>query len=326
MKRRLFAILLILLLLGQMVSVAAASDIPMSSAAAYYLEGTMYAFARFPNYDDPGELQVGLMVNGVQVGAEQTPALISTPETPVEYLLLVDCSTSMPVYQDRILALADALMAGGNAAVTVATFGEQFQVAAEGLTDAGSLQIALNGLSYGEQGTDICGGAVYAIDYAKNNLWQPGRLVNLILITDGVPFYSRNASTEAESEIAAAGILKNILAESPQILLHSLCFDRWESNTYEAVASGIGYHLTAENAGSAAEAGHAISALCGSLYGISFPLETYSDALSLRISNREFITVAPVRNLNAPLDDSVLEELPVVIDSETEPETEPEGS
>ena len=163
MKRRLFAILLTLLLMGQMVSAAAATDIPLSSAAAYYLEDTMYAFARFPNYDDPTKLQVGLLVNGVQVGAEQTPALLSTPEQPTEYLLLVDCSTSMPVYQDRIMALADALMAGQNAAVTVATFGEQFRVASERLTDAGSLQAALNGLSYGEQGTDICGGAVPSI-------------------------------------------------------------------------------------------------------------------------------------------------------------------
>lgn len=326
MKRRFFSILMTLLLMGQMVSAVAASDIPMSSAAAYYLEDTMYAFARFPDYSDPTELQVGLMVNGVQVGAEQAPEILATQEQPTEYLLLIDCSTSMPVYQDRILAFADALMAEQYAAVTVATFGEQFRVVAEGLTDVGSLQAVLNGLGYGEQGTDICGGAVYAIDYAKNNLWQTGRLVNLVLITDGVPFYSRNASAEAESELAAAEILKLVLAESPQVLLHSLCFGQWEPNTYDAVASGIGYHLTAENAGSAAEAGNAIAALCGSLYGIGFPLETYSDDLSLKISNREFITVAPVRDLNEPMDDSVLETLPVVIDSETEPETEPETS
>lgn len=321
MKQRLFAILLTLLLMGQMASAVAATDIPMSSAAAYYLEDTLYTFARFPNYDDPTKLQVGLMVHGVQVGAEQTPELLSTTEQPTEYLLLVDCSTSMPVYQDRILALAEALMTGQNAAVTVATFGEQFRVAAEGLADAESLQVALNGLSFGEQGTDICGGAIYAIDYAKNNLWQPGRLVNLILITDGVPFYSRNTSAETESEKAAAEVLKVVLAESPQILLHSLCFDQWEPNTYEAVASGIGYHLTVESAGSAAEAGNAIASLCGSLYGIGFPLETYSDDLSLKISNREFITVAPVCDLNVPMDDSALSELPAVIDSETAPET-----
>lgn len=327
MRRRLFAVLLALLLMSQFAGAAAATDIPMSSAAAYYQEETLYAFARFPNYSDPTELQVGLMVNDVQVGPEQTPEPLITAEAPMEYLLLVDCSTSMPVFQDRILALGEALMAQQAATVTVATFGEAFQVVAEGISDAQSLRDTLNGLSFGQQGTDICGGTVYAIDYANKHLWQPGRLVNLILITDGIPFYSQNATTEAESEKAAAAALKGVLAKYPQILLHSLCFDQWEESTYDAVSSGIGYHMSAGNAEEARKVGSAISELCGSLYRLSFPLETYAEDLSLKISNREFITVAPVSNLNDPLDESVLENIPAVIDSEAAPEAgAPEAS
>ena len=319
LKQRILAVMLVLLLLGQMGGTVFATDVPMSSAAAYYQEETLYAFARFPNYANPTELQVGLMVNDVQIGAEQTPEPLSTVEAPTEYLLLVDCSTSMPVYQDRILALGDALMAQ-QAAVTLATFGEAFEVVAEGLTDAQSLQNALNGLDFGQQGTDICGGVIYGIEYVKNHLWEPGKLGNLILVTDGVPFYSNNTATEIESETLAANALKAVLEESPQILLHSICFDQWEKKTYEAVASGIGYHLTPGNVESTAEAGDAIAALNGSLYRLSFPLETYSDDLSLNISNREFITVAPVRDLNEPADNGVIEELPIIVDVETAPE------
>lgn len=324
MKRRLLAVLLVLLLAGQVMIPVSAANAPMSSAAAYYLDDTMYAFARFPNYADTADLQVGLMVHGVQVGPEQTPEKLTGQEQPAEYLLLIDCSTSMPAYRDRILALAGALMAADQpVAVTVASFGVEFRVAAEGLTDAQSVQAALSGLSFGEQGTDICGGAIYAIDYMKSNRWEPGQLANLILITDGVPFYSHNAATEAESEATAAAALKAVLAESPQILFHSVCFDAWEPVTWDAVSAGIGYHLTVEDTGSAAEVGTAITELYGSLYGLSFPLQEYAEDLSLRISNQEFINVYPVQDLTAPVDASVLEGLPVVIDSEAEPERTP---
>ena len=73
MKRRFFAVLLVLLLVGQLAVPVSAADTPMSSAAAYYLDDTLYAFARFPNYEEAAYLQVGLMVHGVHVGAEQAP-------------------------------------------------------------------------------------------------------------------------------------------------------------------------------------------------------------------------------------------------------------
>ena len=324
MKRRFFAVLLVLLLVGQLAVPVSAADTPMSSAAAYYLDDTLYAFARFPNYEDAADLQVGLMVHGVQVGAEQAPEKRTGQEKPAKYMLLIDCSTSMPAYQDRIMALADALMASEQPVeVTVASFGVEFRVAAEGLTDAQSVRDALAGLSFGEQGTDICGGAIYAIDYMKSNRWEPGELVNLILITDGVPFYSYDTATEAQSENATAAALKEVLTESPQVLFHSLCFDAWEPVTYDAVSAGIGYHLTVDDAGSAAEAGKAITELYGSLYGLGFPLQEYAEDLALRISNREFISVYPMQNLTKPEDHSVLEGLPIVIDSETDPESTP---
>ena len=321
MNRRILSLLLAVLMLGQLTAAVLADGAPPSSAAAYYLDGTLYAFARFPGYEDEEDLQVGLMVNGVQIGSEQSAKKLTAGEAPAPCMLLVDCSTSMPDYMDRLLALGDALMASDvPMSVTVASFGEAFRVVAGDLRDRDSLRSALESLNFGEQGTDICGGAAYAVDYMRDEVWQPGQLASVILVTDGIPFYSHEDAIEVESEASAAAALQAVLAESPQVLFHSVCFEDWERVTYDAVSSGFGYHLTAPDAGTAGKAGETVADYYGSLYGLSFPLEEYSDNLSLKISNTEFTTIDPVRDLTVPEDDSVFEDIPVVIDTE-----DPEG-
>jgi hypothetical protein len=144
----------------------------------------------------------------------------------------------------------------------------------------------------------------------------------VILITDGEPFYSRNAQVEAESEAAAAEALHEILAESPQVILHTVCFENWVSSvTHEAATSGDGVDALVEDVAQAADAGREIAAFHDAFYALRFPLKEYSDDLSLRVSNMQIVSIRRTGDLTVvePGTPGKFDDLPVVVD------TEPDG-
>ena len=134
-----------------------------------------------------------------------------------------------------------------------------------------------------------------------------------------------DAEAEAESENAAAEALRQVLAESPQILLYAVCFGDWEETTHAAVTGAAGLDLTVRGNAEAEDAGGAIAGYYDSLYVLEFPLSEYVEKLALRLSPTDIITVQHVGNLNAPPAE-LPDWLPGVIDSESEggtAETEP---
>ncbi len=331
MKRfKVFALLIVLLTVFSSLSVTAAANGSVFAASAYYVDDTLYAFAQFPDHDDVlNPPKAGLMVHGVQVGGEVSGQKLTESGAPAQYMLLIDNSTSMPAYHARVLALADALLSSGqDVSVTIATFGVRFNVIKEGLTNAADVKKELSKLKYPENGTDICGGAVHAVEHMRSNAWEAGQLAHVILITDGEPFYSRNAQTEAESEAAAAKALQEILAESPQVILHAVCFENWISSvTHEAAASGDGVDAMVQNVEQATDTGNEIAAYCGSFYALKFPLKDYSDDLSLRVSNMQIVSIRRTGDLTVPQTDGPgkFDDLPVVVDTEPDgPKTLPD--
>ena len=326
MKHRWISLLIVFALALSLLSGVGAAADPVRTTGAYYLDKTLYVFAWFPGFEDEGkETKAGLLVNNVQVGEQVEGERIAYTGERAQYMLLIDNSTSMNVYADRIQAVAASMLATEkDISVSIATFGKEFHVLEEGITRADDAKRVISGLRYDEQGTDISGGVIHAVDYVIENGWTVGTLSNIILLTDGVPYYARDPEKEAESEELAANALTKVLAETPQVFVHTICFDAWEEKTYEALRSGEGMDLSVGDTAKAGEAGTQLVEWYTSLYSLVFPLQNYSDDLGLRIASMQMASIRRVADLTRREPPEKRLPLPGVLDSESDEGQEPD--
>lgn len=313
-------------------SVQAVQDVPDNLyASAYEMDNELYAFTNFP-YQDNDE---ATLVTQNQLRKQKAkPEKMTKAAASVPVMLLIDCSTSMPDYKSWIQRIADTLFSERwNVELSVGTFGKRFTMVASHLTDAKSAKKTLSTLQYGEDGTDICGGILQAVQDVKEKQWSPGELHHIIVVTDGEPFYSQDAETEAKSERDSAQLLKEVLEQSPQVLLHSLCFKKWsgEADIFDTVSAFGGVHTTVSNAKGAGEAAHSVLDFINGLYQMSFLLDSSLSSLSsddLQLATgTNFVQITHWQNFDAApmvVIDAPERRLPQVVDQE--PGTKPEES
>lgn len=281
---------------------------------AYYQDGILYAFARFPGYEEIGEQLVELK-NGAVTYDARNPWKLTQQKEPVQYLFLIDCSGSMQSYGMSVQALAETLLrADYPTEVSIAAFGEDFRVVREHLTSTADVWNTMAQLRYSEAYTDIGGAGAKAIRHVCSALWEPGMLSNVILFTDGQPDYAKD---KARAVAEAAKELEEALENAPQVIFHSVCFGRWEETTYKAVSSAGGLHLTPGRDG-AAKAGAEIDRYYDGLYRLEYRLPDYTEGLALKVQDRvEPIPITRVGNLDR---EDFSESAPVGLIGSGEPE------
>ena len=318
------AVFLVLFTFSDTVWATEQNTEPMSVISAYCLDDTVYMAVR-PGENDPGEMQVSLVLGGISNDVREQPDYV----VAVKYVLLVDLSTSMPSYQKSLLSFADALLSEGTegVTVTVAGFGECFEVLSEDISGKEQLRSALNALTYNHRATDICGGMVDALNYFSDGERREGEIVHLILLTDGIPYLTGDPELEeAAIEVSARGAA-DIVAETSEVVIHTVCFrDDWEEVTYSAVSSGKGLQMTAVNTRSAAEAGSKIGQFASSLYEMVFPVNwTFGNermSAQLLISDSgstdmSLVSVQNLRDISVPLAAEVAER-PSIVNPESD--------
>lgn len=323
MKTKWIALLLALLLCVQLAPAAMADPNEASALSAYYCDGSYYAFAWMPDYvGDYLRPEITLVSELSPVSEPQLMDRLIDRETPAEYLLLVDNSTSMGQYLPQIKALAEMLFTHRRVCVSVATFGEAFTLRAEELDNYPDLADVLDTLHFDEQGTDICGGVARGVDYLCAERWQTGELVQLVLVTDGVPYYARDEVVQQESKAAAAEVLSQVYAASPQAFVHLVCFANWDPETYEAVKGGNGMDLIVQDEEQASFDGGLLADWYDALYGAAYPVEREYSALRLRNEENELYTIPLIGTIpvESPAEGSILDELPPVIGGEITPD------
>lgn len=304
MKRKIAAILSVILLLCQFLCCAAAaqtSDPVIRSA--YWTEDVLYTFVQFPQ-EAPEDLEVSLFVNNSRQEGKAHPASLRDAGGAVHVMLLVDTSSSMDIYAYYVNTFAQNLMAGcGGLDITVASMGTEFRIAATGLTRWEDAQTTLRLLDYRYDGSDICGGTAKALEYLGEMDYPAGELCSLVVITDGVPWYSNTPEVEAEREEQAAAAAAARMDMYPEVLVNTLCLRDWEEKTFAALSAGRGLHLTAGASIDAGNAGKALADCLDSLYTVTFPLAGYADtaritdSVQLCVENSWF-SVGNIRNLD----------------------------
>ena len=221
--------------------------------AAYGVENaqtTIYTFAS-PDHLPDDSLQMRLLINddpvlgqGDKEGYIQPvryDSYLKDSGGVTRFLFLIDCSTSMPAYKADIKAFVQSLIENNNkkdcdAVYTIAGCGTQMEVIGQvDMTDLNKVMDVLNTMDYGQQGTDFYTGVISALKYLRSQPLNPGSLTNLILITDGIPYIEGSADVQQLAESA-----KNKIEDTPEILMHTLCLNRWEDDAEKYVAAGSG--------------------------------------------------------------------------------------
>lgn len=270
-KNLLLLPLLVALILPQ---AAAANDGTVALAAQFQQDGYLYVFAALEEWPDGLTVELCSGDLAREIPCEGQPQRTAESDTPVSYLLLVDCSTSMAGFQKRVTDLTKRLTEADktDAIFTIATFGEMFRVEGCGLSGEEAVAV-IETISYVARRSDISQGILDAMEYFRSCRRQTGELLNLVVVTDGIPMYSEDSP--ALSEIAQE------LEEEPSILIHTFGFGSSQARLNTLASLGRGVHVSGQ-AAKGAEIAQYVNELCI----VSFPwnLEGLRSAGELRFT------------------------------------------
>lgn len=236
-----------------MTALAASLKSDVTAAAGYCQGDEFYAFVSTEDaWPDTVTAKAQLDGSAQAFSMEEAPLPLGEGGCPVSYLLLVDRSGSMRGKrsdrnpQNLVQHFAGALYdAGGDRAkFAVATFDENFNNDATDYTDnRQTLLEGVNSIQYDAQKTDLTKSILEALDYLEAYHREAGELVNLVLITDGIP----DGGEERLTPAAAAGRID----VSQSILFHTFGIGTSDSKSPDSLDSlaqlGRGAHTSALN-------------------------------------------------------------------------------
>lgn len=276
----------------------------VSVASAYYKNGFVYCCVKSGNAEtDISSISVGVTSNDGSNGEMRNPKAVKDGDRSVNYMLLVDTSTSMEEYRVQLAAFVDALLRAEHQSVqiTVASFGKTFTIVEEGLSEAEQVRQTLDHLSYTQQISDIGGGVADALAYLSEHTEAGGAIYNLVVLTDGEVYLEGTDIRKAANEAAQA------IEQISEVIVHTVGFGTWETATLKALSSGTGVDCSIRSRNGAVSAGNSVAQFVDSLYYMDLPFKAGKNTefmeaqlmLSIPTSEElEFVPIKSLRNLD----------------------------
>ena len=303
MKQKIVStVCLLLWMLVLPVPAYAQSDMGASVYTGYWAEDSVYLFGDFSQEYVTGQ-EMAMFVNNQERGtANPTPVLQSN--ATIHYMLLIDVSTSTEPYQSFVNRFASELMMAEtqNLMVSVAAFDQEFRMIASDLTEWEDVQNALWSLRYQHDGSNICGSVAEALLFLGKESYAGGEMSNLVVISDGKPWYSKDIAEENALEAQNSEKAVTAMSAYSDIAVHTVCFREWEEKTASALLTEQGLHMEAPTVPQAGEAGRALAEFTDNLYSLQFSLTGYTDAaeisdVMLMGANHQWISLGNIRNI-----------------------------
>lgn len=268
----------------------AAENSAVSVVSAYYHDGFVSTYVKAKKPSKVSDTMLLAEING-KTSRDELFRQPNNSSSRVTYMFLIDASTSMPYYKERINAAATSLLKAENARskkITVAVFGEKFKVIKADMTKSKKITETLNKIKYNHEATDISGGVKSAVKYLSSRISKQDEIVNLVVLTDGIP-YIKNSKNPQEAIKKAAKKTKSVISKSHEVVIHTIGFGNWDANTIDALSAGTGLNLTATDNNSGIEAGKKIANFTDNLYMLTFPTSVSSSKKSLDVRFTSFI-------------------------------------
>lgn len=275
------AVLLVILQICTPVYAAPDNNLLAEAVSGYCMDGELYVYLRLDAGYDAESLDMKLRSGEASAEAEGTIIPVTTGSTLVHYVLMVEGTESMSGYLDEINAFADSLAAKEKqeADYTVAVFGSCFEVVQERLTDKNEVAEAIAGLECTGKLSDPYMAAESALAYLDGYPRKSGELVNLIVITDGktaLGIEDADETHKIEKELARSAADR--IANSPEVVVSTLCMEEWDEAVFEAFAAGKGIHEDIDEVQDAEDAGERMAQYVDSLCLTSFKLSEIPSA------------------------------------------------
>lgn len=268
MKRFLLTGLSALLAVLLSVPVLAAEQAELVRAFVY--EDTLYTYVELTDVTRP--ITKADATLGTQVfPASGTLETVRQVGSPVTYLLLVDCSNSMPDFQADVQAFAAELArtAGENTRFILATFGKDFTVLAEDLT-ADSLSAQIGTIAYTATQTRLHSSLGEMLDYFESLPRQGSELRSAVVLSDAVQY-------DPQGGISYEEILDRI--GQSDVMVHSVGFGTDTGaleNMARLVGASGGIHAVVGPSLTAQAAAENLTEYTNHLLVTGFPIGAYT--------------------------------------------------
>lgn len=318
------------------VTTAQSKSAPVTVASACWTEGEFKAYVHLKEGYKGKIAETGVMVNNNSGNARGEVRSLAKSGQPVRYMLLLDLSTSIPQYQQRIQAFVETLTQKETQKyqITVAGFGEKFEILEENLTKEEAVQKAVADITCDHRATDIGGGITEALKYLSGKYKSGKGLMNLVVLSDGVPYLSGNYENEEDGIKETSQKAAKAIANTPEISLHTVGFCEWDPTVMKAVSKGSGLNVSAYSVEEAKSAAQQIAEYTDSLYltQIPFSWDFDTDRLDVQLmiteSDSQDMNVIPIQSVANidRIDDMDLSKTPEVTIIEEEPVSEGEES
>lgn len=300
MSKKVLAFLIVVLLALQNAVPALAAEgngrPSISVISAYYIDNCLHCFVQ-PNDSalDISSLSIGAAATNSPGNEMQHPRLITDGSSVVNYMLLIDTSTSMSDNRQHLSAFAEALLEEERQEIclTIAGFGASFEIIEENLRDSEQVRQAINQLSFTQQSSDISGAVVTAIAYLSEYVKTGGEICNLVVLTDGDAYLPGIGNNQSEIRKAAEKA-KEVIESTPEIVIHTIELGEGDAYTLRALSAGTGTVLSVKNHTDASKAGGSVARFVDGLYYANIPFTTEQNA--------EFIDAQLMLILDSPGD------------------------
>lgn len=232
-------------------------------------DGTLYTYVSLTGSDSP------ITKAEAKLGQQSFPASGSLETVrqagfPVEYLLLVDNSNSMPSFRREVSAFTAALAeeSGENTTFTLAAFGDQFTLKGEELT-AEMVNQGVAGIPMDETVTRLNSSIGQALDYLESIPRTGKQLRCMVVISDAVQY-------DPKGGVPYEKLVERL--EHSDVMLHSVGLgadtDALERMSGLATASG-GTHRNVSGPEEAAQAAQTLAQQNGDLLVAGFDISSY---------------------------------------------------
>lgn len=233
-------------------------------ASSYFTGENLYVFLEAQ--EDRLPVEMDLLLHNAWVDTA-SPESMSESKTPASYLFLMDLSTSMEKYRSQITAFSHSLFAQTTQPiqVTVAGFGDRFEILAQALTTDEDVSRIIRSMIYDHSATDVPGGVSAAANYLSAGPAPQGEAVNVVVFTDGVPWPGEEDETEEKDA------LRGTIVGTPEMIFHSVVFGtQGDREILAALATGTGENLTINSTQDAIKGGEYVAKLVDGLARVTF--------------------------------------------------------
>lgn len=291
MKRKVISVILSLVLLLSLQTNVFAAGYTMESegnntneiilSSVYGLEDELYVFTN-PNDRNMNTLKVALQIDSTHAGQSAVPVSILDHDELVRYMFVIDLSGSMSNVKKNVAQAIESVLDTDacNAVVTLATFGEKFQVVLENGVDKETILQEVDKLKYNENWTNPYTGLLSAYAYLETQPRMPGELINIVLITDGVPAIREEDQKKLEDDkidVAAR------ITETSSVILHTIGLGNWDKEAYQIFSEGTGVDVSTKD-GSAKKCGQKMADFVNRLYVLNYDISQFEDLKTFDVS------------------------------------------